>query len=511
MPIPINPIGSSVLGPRSFNTTVSPDPITLPPTTRKFIISEIRDYYRPITTGSDRVTMIMVSPWILPNGWVPSEGTASGYVNLNNTSNQEEILNRVYLGTDDTKQVVRIDYRTNQNPWIYNINARRVGYTQSLRLVGFEDLPSSPPKPDGSNVDYNDILIDIVGVRDNNLALFQNRRVIVGPYTQNLNLRAAISDDNISWITAITFAPDTPNQDLFDIVRGEASRYVALNDSNATRGSIIYSNDGATWFNSTLQDILIFNKITYGNGLFVANNTDSTLYVVSTDGVIFSSFILFTPLIKINRIRYGNGYWIAGTGDGTTSGRIFYTQNIISSNWIESTITINDPNIILRSIIDMAYGGQVGTWIAIGRGTFFGQPRVVLIYSKDDGKTWFNMNPSTFIGYDNTSNPLTNMAIIYANNRFSVVGGGSLVNASQTASYRSGRDENDNWSFRSLPINSANAINYRNEEYLIGGRNAPTRLNQPMLVRSTFGEIFTDVNIIINESTQRRFIINGIA
>ncbi len=293
--------------------------------------------------------------------------------------------------------------------------------------------------------------------------------------------------------------------DLPDVARGESGRYVIVTSDNDANTQLAYSNDGVTWASSILPQGLVFDKITYGDGLYVPYALGG-LYVVSSDGVNFGDSILFSPTLNINRIRYGNGFWIAGTQDG----RIFYTQNINAnpSNWTQSVINLSS-NITLNSVNDMAYGGPVGTWIAIGRGTFFVQPVIVLIYSKDDGRTWFSMDVSNYTDYDSASSPLPNMAIIYANNRFSVVAGGSLRDGLITAVYRSGRDENENWSNINLPINSANAISYRSEEYLIGGQNVDNSTST--MVRSTDGVNFTPVNVIVSFQSGQRFIVNGIA
>ncbi len=272
--------------------------------------------------------------------------------------------------------------------------------------------------------------------------------------------------------------------------------------------STIYGANGQGWLASNLQQRVFYNKIIYANSLYVVNNDKS--YAVSTDGITFGNNISFNEGLNINRIRYGNGYWISGSSDGS----IYYTQNINTSNWTKATINL-DSNIKLNSVNDMAYGGPVGTWIAIGRGSISLSgtdfPRVVLIYSKDNGLNWNNMSSANFLSYDASNESLlTNMAIIYANYKFSVVGGGSLVDGTQTATYISGADETGFWSSVPLQINSANAISYRGEQYLIGGQNVNPIL--PTIARSiNNGVEFTYVDAIVNIDTGQKFIVNGIA
>ncbi len=474
VPIPINPYTPFDMKPRNFIISGSPDP-NPPIVNNKGIVNSDVNYYRVLNNGNDRLRSLNITPWILPNGWVSAQGSTSGYVNLNDSELPNDILSRIYLGDINTTQIVRYQYenefsQNDNNPWVLNINSRTNRYKLSMGLVGFEDLPSTPPNPDGSNTDYNDILIDIIGVTNANIVPFQNRRVIVGSITSNVNV--IYSDNNTVWFTNTS---GTTGLVLNRIVRGESGRYVAVGNT------VTYSDNGQIW-NIIPSIIGSYADVTYGDGLFIAI-TNRNGYIISLDGINFSDIININTQSTVTIIRYGNGYWIAGTQNG----QIYYTQNINAnpSNWTQSVIN-QSPNIRLNSVNDMAYGGPVGTWIAVGTGTSAGQRSIVLLFSKDDGRTWTYMNSTNFI---NNGSLLGSMSIIYANNRFSVVGGGSP----DPVVYRSGRDENDDWSRVVLPLSLAEVINYRNEEYLIGGEFSQT---DSAILRSIDGVNFQTVDII---------------
>jgi hypothetical protein len=216
----------------------------------------------------------------------------------------------------------------------------------------------------------------------------QGKFVAVGSNTAGNTGQAMYSTDGISW----TLATGVPNHSWSSVTYGNG-KFVAV----GWMGWIMYSSDGVSWSASSASfsgNTLI--GLAYGNGKFITSYSNG--YYYSTDGSNWTQLNLGSTR---NRITFGNGQFLAL--DGNAGLPRWSTDGI---NWT----TTSDTTPQNTYFFNVAYGDGIylGT-------TSAGVPKSA--YSTDNGRTWTllsiptdNYDSITFgnglfaaIGYDSTA------------------------------------------------------------------------------------------------------------
>ena len=124
--------------------------------------------------------------------------------------------------------------------------------------------------------------------------------------------------------------------------------WVAIGKDFSSNSIAIYSNSaGQSWYTSSLPGNYNWNKVVYGNGIFVAIATNST-QTSSTTVTVNSA--------KWTAVRYGNGLTIAISQNGVTA---YSTNN--GSTWSYGT-TLSAS----YTWYDLAYDASTTTCVAVG-------------------------------------------------------------------------------------------------------------------------------------------------
>jgi hypothetical protein len=148
------------------------------------------------------------------------------------------------------------------------------------------------------------------------------------------------SDGGITWtlISNVTAARS---------VWYNGSRWVVLRNKDAN-SSIMYSDDGITWLNSTNGGSFFTypGVVKYYDGKWVAVGDGPSNVIYSTDGITWTSAVtLFYTNSATYALTYSNGTWIAGISygaNGTTTNRIAKSTNGINWTVVTNTALIND-------------------------------------------------------------------------------------------------------------------------------------------------------------------------
>jgi hypothetical protein len=195
----------------------------------------------------------------------------------------------------------------------------------------------------------------------------------------------AISTDGIAWTSYTAPAPGSGTFEPSDIAYGNG-RFVAV-----TGGKTLYSLTGYAWYLSNLE--ITADKISYGQGIFVAIDSASGDAWISDDG--FSWKIKTIDALNYKTIQFGirtsnnKGTFIT-IADDNTSSSIFAGStakaraNVVSgtiptiSHWetgsnyeLEPTVAIFDPNIAIAAEVQARIGvGALGnpSWVNRGEG-----------------------------------------------------------------------------------------------------------------------------------------------
>ena len=255
-------------------------------------------------------------------------------------------------------------------------------------------------------------------------------------------------------------------------------KYVAISDMNYSNYdykfyNIATSPDGITWTGvDRIGNIVSYNGITYGNGLWVAVGDGvnaSNAVVISTDGYNWS--------VKNFRmwcygVAYGDGKWVV-VGSGLRSpNTLISIDNGNTWNTI-STITLNPLN-------DIAFGKDFkGTnkhlWIVVGYGG---------IFTSSDGVNWLSVNINSFsynikcvaFGKDNSN---TNLCVV-----------GGIGNGANTIATS---PDGIIWTNRSKIINIVNGISYNGSNLWVAVGEGTVKI-----ATSTNGTIWTGITTGIN-------------
>ncbi len=215
------------------------------------------------------------------------------------------------------------------------------------------------------------------------------------------------------------------------------------------------SPDGITWTQRTLPTNVSWISVTYGNGLFVAIATSSTIAATSPDGITWTQRTLPTNVYWFS-ITYGNGLFVAvanGSAIAATSpDGITWTQRTLptNANWISvtygnglfvaiatsSTIAATSPDGITWTQRTLPTNAN---WYSItyGNGLFVAVANnSTIAATSPDGITWTQRTLPTNVYWS---------SVTYGNGLFVAIGYGSSVAATSP--------DGITWTQRTLPTN----------------------------------------------------------
>jgi len=179
---------------------------------------------------------------------------------------------------------------------------------------------------------------------------------------------------------------------------GRSGRYVALAEPNF----VVYSDDGASWTEANLSDVLNYNRLIVGRNRFIALATNTASYSFSYDAVTWFS-----------RTLPSSANWIDGAHGILSDGSdrfVVIAENSNNAaygsdglNWTASTLPTGDDS----------SGDQ---WQAIA----FGQQRFIAITGSQTKDVAYTTDGTTWARYDNVlpAGEYTWIKLEYGNNRF---------------------------------------------------------------------------------------------
>ena len=148
-----------------------------------------------------------------------------------------------------------------------------------------------------------------------------------------------------------------------------------------------------------VNDQCQFNSIVYGNGIFVAVNSDGHIYY-SEDGIIWESTdVNYTD---IQTVCYGNGVFIAPALDSNSDNRLLISFD--GKDWGDNVYPFSRR---YDDIIHIEYGN--GKFVALER-----NESIYDVYTSLDGVDWTKVTTST--------NTISGNIIKYCNDKFIAVG-----------------------------------------------------------------------------------------
>jgi hypothetical protein len=184
--------------------------------------------------------------------------------------------------------------------------------------------------------------------------------------------------------------------------------YVAVDISNNTSGSILYSSDGVNWTTATsfsdcnLASLPILTSVAYGDGQFVAGDANGDVWV-SSDG---KSWTARTPYMRgsgyLNAMAYGNGGFLAAGIDsqiiaapGASAGHLLSgSLTCQGDGWTQPVYVTVESSSSPATFFGAAYGN--------GRFVVVGDPGTILTSAVPPGSVTVVANP-TSITADGTS------------------------------------------------------------------------------------------------------------
>lgn len=153
----------------------------------------------------------------------------------------------------------------------------------------------------------------------------------------NDSASSAYSTDGINW----TVVPNNlPGDYLWDSIAYGNGRFIVKTGS--TSSAYIYSTDGINWTvgSQEFPASTYWGPILYGNGVFVVPSTKNAYVARSTDGVSWTK--VTTPSTGSDKFAYGNGRFIMLNPSGDNVGRVMYSSDG-GASWEEKTFTSSDP------------------------------------------------------------------------------------------------------------------------------------------------------------------------
>jgi hypothetical protein len=124
------------------------------------------------------------------------------------------------------------------------------------------------------------------------------------------------------------------------------------------------SPDGITWTSRTPSEVMTFQDISFGNGLYVAvANTGTNRIMTSPDGITWTSRTTsINP--SFSGVAYGNGIWVA-VCSSSSGGTTFTSYDGL--NWAEQSTVFNSTTILFANglfTIGSRYSVDGLTWIS---------------------------------------------------------------------------------------------------------------------------------------------------
>ena len=195
------------------------------------------------------------------------------------------------------------------------------------------------------------------------------------------------------------------------------------------------STDGINWTSRTPSEVMYFQDISYGNGLFVtvAHNIGTNRIMTSPDGITWTSR---TTSINPNFIgvAYGNGIWVA-VCSSSSGGTTFTSYDGI--NWDEQATSFNSTTILFadgKFTTGSRYSVDGFTWITNSipfnpKNIAFGNGYFVAVTDSGTNRIAYSTNAINWTAIPAASDA-TFESIAFGNNRF-VIGatsGTSTIN-----------------------------------------------------------------------------------
>lgn len=261
------------------------------------------------------------------------------------------------------------------------------------------------------------------------------------------NAFIAYSSDGQTWTNAPNVSTLFTNYLVMSVAHN-GSIWIAGGVPNGSGAVLAYSYDGINWTNSASGKSIFssVNKVTYGNGKFIAVGASSSYTIAySTDGInwIGCANSTFFGGAQGWTVNYVNSTYVAGLGYGTT-GTIGYSTDGINWSSVSTTLT--------STITEIDWNGN--RYVAVGTNT---------------ASTQFIIYSSNLTSWSNASVSFGTIAraVKWANGKFIAVG----QNNSGGVQFKTSTD-GITWT-SSTPTNCANpmnAINYNpyTAKWLIG-------------------------------------------
>lgn len=208
---------------------------------------------------------------------------------------------------------------------------------------------------------------------------------------------------------------------------------VAIAENNKT---CAYSIDGFKWNAKTLPKNMSPVSIVYGSNKFIITG-DNKYIAVSTDGINWEEYSAFNTAQRWNHLAYGNGIFVATSSDSSVTA--YSTDGI---NWTETSIPTYAGNIVNGGCV--AYGNGI---FLIARGN-----QDYSAYSTD-GATWKIISHVATPVYDADSLVFVNGKFVAVDKDYSYVSTDDGVSWSRySLPYKD--DEYNNFSYLAYGLSS---------------------------------------------------------
>jgi hypothetical protein len=233
-----------------------------------------------------------------------------------------------------------------------------------------------------------------------NLVVWTNDRFIVTPGYTNTFIS---STNGVTWTLG-----SLPITQYFTTPAYGNGTYVILGDT-ASGGPLLYSTDAITWTAKTMPDTF-YDDVIFGNGIFVATNSNTLRGARSIDGITWSGF---TFPIGPNYLAYGNGTYV-GVDSGSTSA----CSSLDTITWTIRTLPASrswqKPTFGSGKFVTLAYGSTARA-------------------TSTDGITWTLGTMAVEANYSSVSYPQNSD---FSNDRFLYKSVTVAANTTQSISYQ---------------------------------------------------------------------------
>lgn len=296
--------------------------------------------------------------------------------------------------------------------------------------------------PDGYTYTYHGGTPEISGIA-NQLIYVNNQFVAVGANESTLQLgMVAISNNGIS------FQQTTLNYPVLNAITYGFNKYIAVGQES----TIIYANNLTNWHKSNLtpppSSSTSFTAIQCNGAICyaLANRLGRGYIYSSSDGINWNQVSDFTSNYPLNALEVESNAFVAVGNNGT----IAYNSG---SGWTQLVTPPTD-----KQLLGIAYGN--GYWVIVGGGDAnpllsFSQ---IILQNSGDLTTWN-------IVYSSSDFMHTFNSIIYANNRFAIIGEGLLTIIPDGSVGYSTTGASGTWNIQHLATMSNKTLTYGTVNY----------------------------------------------